>query len=75
MVLQGATFNAVVAVWVVSLLLFRLPMAMLWNILYSEKATKIGQNLQIILEITKWRQNFVKISSYFGSLLRMYELH
>ena len=31
MVLLGATFNAVVAVCVVSLLLFRLPMAMLWQ--------------------------------------------
>ena len=30
-VLSGATFNAVVAICVVSLLLFRLPMAMLWQ--------------------------------------------
>ena len=34
MVLQGATFNAVVAVCVVSLLLFRLPMAMLCTIAF-----------------------------------------
>ena len=27
----------------------------------------------IILEITKWHQNYVKISSYFWSLLRTYE--
>jgi hypothetical protein len=32
MVLWGAIFNAVVVIGVVSLLLFRLPMAILWDI-------------------------------------------
>ena len=31
MILLGATFNAVVVIGVVSLLLFRLPMALLWD--------------------------------------------
>ena len=36
MVLLGATFNAVVAICVVSLLSFRLPMAMLCQIKYHK---------------------------------------
>ena len=41
MVLQGATFNAVVVVGVVSLLLFRLPMAIMWNpIIKRQKKTR-----------------------------------
>jgi hypothetical protein len=46
MVLWGATFNAVVVVGVVSLLLFRLPMAILC---YSKKITK----MQIVLFSSK----------------------
>ena len=34
MVLWGATYNAVVVVGVVSLLLFRLPMAILWGVIW-----------------------------------------
>ena len=44
MVLWGATFNAVVAVGVVSLLLFRLPLAILWKVNEKER-THLLQNV------------------------------
>jgi hypothetical protein len=40
MVLWGATFNAVVVVGVVSLLLFRLPMAILWAVEFLNEFKK-----------------------------------
>ena len=43
--------------------------------IYSEKATSIGRNLQILFKITCQHQNSLEISSYFCGLLRIYELY
>ena len=41
---------------------------------YSEKATKIWQNLQILFEIMQQRQKKLEMSSYFCGPLKIYEL-
>ena len=46
MVLWGATFNAVVVVGVDSLLLFKLPMAILWSFFDSIKVLASNMNLE-----------------------------
>ena len=43
--------------------------------IYSEKATKIWQNLQILLEITQQRQKKYVNFVMFCGILRIYELY
>ena len=59
MVLLGATFNAAIVICVVSLLLFRLPMAMLWQVTLINKNTVIKFKSDVI----KFKSDVIKFKS------------